>query len=500
PTTRNDAEVALRLYLAHGIEGLTRLDGHFAFAIHDEARDTLVLGRDRFGEKPLFVAQDARDGLGAEGGANEARFASTPSALRALCGMGAVTVDRRAARRFARFGFFDATKSCLGLPMRALAPASIEAFGSVRRSLLVEPAPTLTTWPSDWREVVRERLRCDRPVGIFLSGGLDSALIASEAAALGAKPICYSLDFEDGKSEGAKAARIAAHLGLPHVRHRIGKEAIDALPQLVELYGLPLGDPSILAVHALALRAREDGVAVVLGGDGADELFHGYRRMRAWPWLRRVSLLAPSGVRRLWRASEGASEGARARRAAGNRDYRELWSLAGRELLDRLFGDAGDDVGDDDAVALAKGDAVSAEAVRELELTEYLANDLLVKTDVGGLAAGIEMRAPYLDARVVDHARAAKTHTTRRSKLPIRALLAERLPRELVRGRKLGFGPPIGAWIRERRAFLRPLVEAGASIVDVDVALQVLDRGADDEAQLVFCLASLGAFARTWKQ
>ncbi|MCA8969794.1 MAG: asparagine synthetase B [Planctomycetes bacterium] len=491
PATSNDAELALLLYAALGVEGLRRLDGQFAFAIVDETARSLVLVRDRFGEKPLFVSQ-SRDEFG------RPCFASTPAALRVLMGRNEwceSAPSRRDARQFARVGFFDATTSCFELPARAVSPGTIEVHGPRPASskLAIEArAPHGESFSASIGAVVRDRARSDRGLGVFLSGGLDSALIASEIANAGIDALCMTLDFNEGRAEGGKAERIATRLGLSHERVPVGCEALDALPRLVAHYGLPLGDPSILAVHALSLHAsKSHDIAVVLGGDGADELFHGYRRMRAWPWISRVrSCMSPTLRHRIGRAN-GAGERSRARRAIGSGRYSELWSLASEDTLDRLFGN-------DHAAAASEGTPRDATEVRDLERLRYLVDDLLVKTDIGGLAAGVEIRAPYLDQRIVRHAEELRTHTAARGKLPIRKLLSERLPRDLVRGRKLGFAPPIARWLVARTDLVTSLLEQGDSYFDVREALRIRDenlRGRHEHAQFLFCLTSLGAHA-----
>ncbi|MCB9882657.1 MAG: hypothetical protein H6832_12530 [Planctomycetes bacterium] len=493
PTTSNDAELALLLYAARGVEGLRRLDGQFAFAIVDENARSLVLARDPFGEKPLFVSQ-SRDDCG------RPCFASTPAALQVLVGRSESresAASRRDARRFARVGFFDTTKSCFELDARAVSPGTIEVHGPRPASSKLEIgafADSNETFASSIGAVVRDRSQSDRRLGIFLSGGLDSALLASEIANAGIDALCMTLDFDDGRAEGVKAEQIAGRLGLSHERVHVGSEALDELPRLVAHYGLPLGDPSILAVHALSLHASKvHDIAVVLGGDGADELFHGYRRMRAWPWISRVrSCMSPSLRHRIGRAT-GAGERSRARRAMGTGRYSALWSLASEDTLNCLFGR--DHADADRSLEDAPRDA---SAVRALELSHYLTDDLLVKTDIGGLAAGVEIRAPYLDQRVVRHAEVVRTHTAVRGKLPIRILLSERLPRELVRGRKLGFAPPIASWLAARTDLVTSLLQQGEAYFDVREALRIRDenlRKRPAHAQLLFCLASLGAHA-----
>lgn len=492
PRTRNDAELALLLYRAEGVVGLEKLGGQFAFAIADEFEQRLVLARDRFGEKPLFVADSGVGG--------QPCFASTVAALDALTDQSKQRDQaemRRDAREFATRGFFDPTRSCMGLPARALTPGTIAVYErDGRRSEhslrgLAEPDDD---FESSLATVVAARTASDRPIGLFLSGGLDSALLASQLARDGHEVVCFSLDFEGGSEEGERAQRIAEHLQLRHVRARVGAETLDALQELVVQSGLPVGDPSILAVRALARVASERGVAVILGGEGADELFRGYRRMRAWPWIERARTILPARVRRVLGRASGASGRSRAMRALHTDEYSSLWSLANEQTLDRLFG-----VRSEDARADARRDEARQRSSRTLELEQYLTCDLLPKLDLGGHSGGVEARAPYLDARLAAHA-FGRDRSVGESfgKVCIRRALAGRLPKALRTGRKRGFGPPIASWLYERRDDVRRTLGDGADCFDVDYArslLDSLDRG-PDHGQLVFCLTSLALHLR----
>lgn len=496
PETENDAELALLAYIADGVRGLADLGGPFALAIADERSERLVLARDRFGEKPLFVERAA--------GARPPRFASTVAALRALLaadGDGAAERDlrvaRRDARRFARLGWLPLEESCFGWPMHAMPPGTIRVFERDGRSVDHELAPMQHPERSLARSLehaLRGRANADRPVGLFLSGGIDSALLAATLVRIERSVLCFSLDFAGGVREAERAAHVARALGHEHVRATLGSEALLQLAPLVEQSGLPHGDPSVLAVQHLAKRARAEGVVVILGGEGADEFFAGYRRMHAWPWIKGLRRVLPRGVRAWLSRVDGNSTWARARRALRFADYGELWSLTSSRVLDRVFGEAGEG---------ARVPFAQPGGPRRWETENYLLGDLLPKLDLGGHAAGVETRAPYLDAEVAAHAwggidRALRvTHVERKPEL--RAMLARSLPRRLCRGPKRGFGPPVASWIAEQRGFVEDALAHGDALFDVSAARALLHEvvsGESKHGHFVFCLLSLALSER----
>ena len=506
PRTRNDAELALRVFRAEGLAGLAALDGQFAFAIVDEAARELILGRDRFGEKPLFLERVV---------GRAPRFASTASAVRDLLGGGVRDLSRARddGRGFARRAMLEMDESCFGWNFHAMQPGTLRVYGedglrAERQLAALNPPGPGESFEEIFARAVEARSQSDRPLGVFLSAGLDSALIASSLKKQGRSCLCLSLDFEGGSQEGERAAEVAAHLGLSQVRERIDAQVLDCLPDLVACAGHPLGDPSILAVAALSRRAREEGVAVVLGGDGADELFHGYRRARAWSWVCAARATLPAAWLRYaaWAPSAGQSTRARFLRALGSGRYGEFWTIADEPVLDALFGKA-EPVSSCEYPAsckpvcsyeLAESGEPDFCETRDQELTQYLTRDLLPKIDLGGMWGGIEARAPFLDAHVVAFAlRAAKRPGEAYGKDEIRRALSACLPRRLRSGPKRGFAPPIASWLYARKAWVAEHLAAGREFFSIDVARELLEslgQGQQRE-QLVFALLTLALHA-----
>ncbi len=484
PTSGNDAELPLRIWRARGVSGLARLEGQFAFAIYDEGRQCLVLGRDRFGEKPLFVTDG--DGMPS--------FASTVAALRRLAPLardGGLDLDD--AVRFATYGWLDLEQRCFGLDARAFPRGRLRVYdrgGMCAQHSLRAPVrpPATETVRRVLDRAVLERVHGDRPLGVFLSGGIDSACIASALARHGRQALCVSLDFatEAGvRGEGRRAGRIAQALGHRHSCAVAGAGALDALPELVAQAGVPLGDPSLLAVRALARHAADQGLGIVLGGDGGDEIFLGYRRQRAWRWAELAHRMLPRGVlRRVARNARGTG-GARLLRAAATGDYACLFEVADPGDVARVFGRT---------APADRGPTSTRDESRSVELSQYLAGDLCPKLDHGSLAAGIEARSPFLDARVLAFAeRWVHRPGEAVGKPALRALLAESLPVELREGPKRGFAPPIAEWLLES-SWVRETLASAGTLIDVRLALrwyEELSGQGRARAPLLFNLVAL---------
>ncbi len=458
---------------------LASLRGHHAYAVVDAASDSLVLGQDRFGEKPLLCLH-GRDG-------DRRRlfaFASTPGALREL-GMPPLRGPRRLGEWFRR-GFarhvphrFD-TNLCLDeLPARGI-PFVVASDGATWCAPLLPRSSARRPATRNVRdELVASVSRCaDTTVatGLLLSGGVDSSCIAAALAAAGRRAPAFQFR-ADGEPETERdAARaVAARCDLPFHPVDGGPEVLDALRHLTECAGLPLGDPSVLAVHAVARAAAATGIRVLLGGEGADELFLGYRRYRAIAHLPRLRWLAG--------ATKGWTNGYFARwlRAAASEDP----AAALLAVVPPAFG------AEVLAPALTRGrswrglapltangsDERLADpvlAARDADLRDYLGRDLLPKIDVACMAAGIEARAPFLEGEF------APFGATRDAlgKTPLRAAFANDLPAIVFRRPKQGFSLPLDRWFRgelpaldllaETRSRQRPHLRPGGLAAAVD--------------------------------
>lgn len=458
----NDAWLPLLGVEQQDSEALALLRGHHAYAVVDTTSGEIVFGQDRYGEKPFFclIARDAAT-------PELVAFASTPGALQHL-GMPAWGPGRGLAAWFRR-GFVDPTPHRFGTRLRLDrvphrgAPLSAGPHGGTwwrRWQPRGEQPPTPRREPDTLRErLVHSVARCvdtTVPTGLLLSGGLDSSCLAVALRTLGRTAPAYQFCAAGApQRERAAAQAVAARCGLPFRAVDAGTEVLLTLADLTRFAGQPLGDPSILAVHAVARAAAADGMRVLLGGEGADELFLGYRRYRALtllPRLRWLARCAPGWsmryAARWWRAVVAGdpigallavTPPAFARTVlsaplAGRRVSRDL----GREPADRGTGPEG-----------------LVERARLADLDGYLRCDLLPKVDVATLAAGVESRCPWLegDLAAFGASRAAL------GKAPIRAAFAKDLPVQVLRLPKRGFSLPLDRWFRGELPWLDLLAE-----------------------------------------
>ncbi|HYC77069.1 MAG TPA: asparagine synthase (glutamine-hydrolyzing) [Planctomycetota bacterium] len=452
PRGRGDSELLLPLHRRHGAEVVRRLRGPFAFALYDADARTLLLARDRFGGRPLFYA--LRDGA--------LWFASEAAALAAAVG---ARPRRDLVPTLLRCGY---------VPAPASAFEGISALGAGER-LTWRPgdaAPQVERWwtpptpdgddargaadvdaalAAGLEEAVGLRLAADRPIGLLLSGGLDSTAILAAAAARGTAPTCFTARFRDARlDESEAAARTAARFGAPHRAVDVEPGVADALDDVVRAGDLH-ADPSTLALAALCREVRRDAV-VLLTGDGGDEILLGYERQRAAAFgglpLGALAAAARLGVVRSRRgAKAAAAAGLPARRA-----YAELSAVAGEPELRRFVRPEALSAVDPLAAqydVLPRLDDALADVGR-LDLVSYLPGDLAVKADRAAAACGIECWAPFLDPTFAETLLAFPARlraSRRRGKLPLRRFLAARGAGDVARRRKRGFGVPLRAWL-----------------------------------------------------
>jgi asparagine synthase (glutamine-hydrolysing) len=470
--THGDTEVLLHLYEQHGDGFAERLRGMFAVAIWDAARRRLVLARDRFGIKPLYYRHAA----------GELAFASE---LRALP-RGEIDLD--ALEAFLAFNSIPAPLTIFR-EVRKLPAGHVLVWedGSVRLERFARPAPLPQRVDDEEAELVEElraRLRdsvrahlvSDVPVGVLLSGGVDSALLAALAAEETGEPLrTFSIGFEERSfDELADARRVAERYGTQHRELVLRPDAALLLPALADAFDEPFADSSALPTYLVSELAASD-VKVALSGEGGDELFGGYYTYAADLLAERVgglARLARPVVERLPSSSEKASFDYRAKRFVRaahlpplerHHGWKEIFSpdlraqLRGRrsafDPVDLLRARYAETQGADELARL-----------QDIDLGIYLVDDLLVKTDRASMAHSLEARVPYLDTVVTNLALALPTrHKVRglSKKVLLRKASAPLLPREIVHGKKRGFSIPAAAWLRgELEPFARETLSA----------------------------------------
>jgi asparagine synthase (glutamine-hydrolysing) len=461
--TSGDTEVILHLYEEHGDAFAERLRGMFAVAIWDARRRRLVLARDRFGIKPLYY-RAAGDGL---------EFASE---LRALP-RGEIDLD--AVEAFLAFNSIPAPLTIFR-ETRKLPPGHLlvwqetNGIADVRR--FARPAPVATSEQRDdheaelaeelrarLRDSVRAHLVSDVPVGVLLSGGVDSSLLAALAAEETTDPVqTFSIGFEERSFDELADARLVAERYA--TRHRelvLRPDAALLLPALAEAFDEPFADSSALPTYLVSQLAAAD-VKVALSGEGGDELFGGYYTYAADLLAARIGGLARLArplVERLPTSTAKASLDYRAKRFVRaahlpplerHHGWKEIFSADARaELTGRRSAF--------DPVDLLRARYAETEGADELarlqdvDLGVYLVDDLLVKTDRASMAHSLEARVPYLDTVVSDLALALPTRLKvhgLRKKVLLRKAAEPLLPKRIVDGKKRGFSIPAAAWLR----------------------------------------------------
>lgn len=465
--TRTDTEVIVHLYEECGVGLLDHLRGMFAFALWDQRRRQLLLARDRLGEKPLFYADIPGKSL---------LFASELKSLLADREL-ALSLNPAAVDQFLSFLFIPAPASIYN-EIKKLPPAHYllctERGVSVREYWDVPLPPEGDEDCVDeprlrdcLKEAVRMQLRSDVPVGAFLSGGIDStAVVDAMVESLGPGIVTCSVGFaEEGYSELPYASMVAQHLGSLHQESVVEAPGPEMIERLCWHFDEPFADSSAVPTWAVSGLARRR-VKVALSGDGGDELFGGYRRHAIEMWEHNLREYGPWGP---WAAAK----------LAGALPI----SFRGRNTLLRLG------VPPDQACALkfqfasgadefkagiyseafrdeaAKGDALepfrrafqraaAADPINRIlyvDLKTSLADDMLVKVDRMSMAHGLEVRAPYLDHRLVE----LVARLPGSAKLPrpaakplLRSMLNGRIPHGAWDRPKHGFTAPIGSWLR----------------------------------------------------
>lgn len=514
-----DGEVVVHGWEEWGADLLPRLHGMFAFAIADRRTGELVLARDRLGIKPLVRTV-------------RGPFAFGSDALELVAaGLASEELDEAAVGEFLAFhhvpaprtGLRDVEQVAPGTLLRRQADGAerVEPWAATPFADSQEdrgPAVSYEDLDAAVAGAVTRQLVADVDVGVFLSSGIDSALILSYAVAAGARPTALTIGFRGvgDYDESAGAGAIAHSMGVPHVVRPLEVDFQTTIDAVGRAYDVPLADPSAIATLALAELAREH-VTVALSGTGGDDLFAGYYRHRASlfdPVIDRV----PRALRQRLRGGP-ARGGERTSRVRLARSYAARFAEASllppRERYLRLVAASTSDrsmhavrcgngreaaarrVADRHGLRVPGGSRLGLDAIQAFELRTYLASDLLVKEDRATMRHGVEARVPLLDDSVVDLASRIPERgraTWREGKRPLRAIAARRLPPDLVSRGKRGFAVPLepllaGPWRDPARAWLR---EVDSELVDGPSAADLV--GTDVPSLDVWALCTLAAW------
>lgn len=492
-----DSEVLLTGYQEWGIEVVRRLRGMFAFAIVDLDRRRALLARDRAGEKPLFLRVEA----------GTLRFASELKAL--LVEPGAPRrLDRRALNHYLAHGFVPGALCILDGYQKLPAGTALvfDASAGVARThrywdrpsddedIRHEPEDLLAGLHTHLRAAVAEQLVADVPVGVLLSGGVDSSIIAALAAEASSKQVrTFTVSFpgEGEYDEAPRAATVASFLGTDHTVLEADRGTAQLLPLLARQFDEPLADSSIVPMYLLSKEVRRH-VTVALGGDGGDELFGGYTHHVRLLNQERLRRLVPQCFR------NAAARIAAGRLPTGMRGRQRLLDLAGSTteaiaragmnfdplLRQRLL--APTTLLDLEQPEQFKRDLMRGSSaiarVTGVDFDTYLTDDILTKVDRSSMLTSLEVRSPWLDHRVIEFAfrdvPGRLRATKHEGKILSRMLAGRLLPDSVHLERKQGLSLPLDRWFAgEWGELIEGVVRAAPrELFDHDVITSLLDE------------------------
>lgn len=491
----SDTETLLAAIETWGIVGaLHRSIGMFALALWDRQERTLTLARDRLGEKPLYYGWQGR-------GAKAAFLFG--SELKALLPHPSFEreVDRGALSLFMRHGHVPAPHS-IYRGIRKLGAGTFATLSLLQRNPVIRsywsgadvaeagvadpltggPAETVKSLETLLLNAVGQQMMADVPLGAFLSGGIDSSTIVALMQAQSSRPVkTFSIGFHNGDyDEAVDAKAVARHLGTDHTELYVTPEqALTVIPRLPSIYDEPFADSSQIPTFLVSQLARQQ-VTVSLSGDGGDELFGGYNRYQmaqgVWKKLAKVprplrqalanGLISLSPAR--WSALAAKLDPVLPRpfrvRLAGDKLHKGA-ALLGSRSAEELYRGLVSTWRDPDSIVKGGREPATfltghsprlqglgdVERMMALDMLTYLPDDILTKVDRAAMSVSLETRVPFLDHRVVEFAwRMPLEHKLRdgQTKWALRQVLDRYVPRKLVERPKMGFGVPIGDWLR----------------------------------------------------
>jgi asparagine synthase (glutamine-hydrolysing) len=474
-STRSDTEVLLHLYEQHGEECALWLNGMFAFALWDERRERILLARDQVGIKPLFYSWNGRRLL----------FASELKALAAA--LAQRPVDYQALHDYLSLNYIPGPRTIYrdvfklqpghlligdrnGISLQRYwdvpfaAERSVGTVGASTDELAGELLERL-------RRAVRAQMVSDVPLGVFLSGGLDSSTLVALASEVSDRPVrTFSIGFKDPSYSELDGARlVASRFGTEHTDLVLDGDERELVPELVRSFDEPFADSSAIPTYYVSRLARSR-VTVALGGDGGDEVFAGYhtyvaaklaQRYRRLPRIVRRGLVSP--LVHLLPSSE----------AKISVDYMAKRFVKGAELPEERAHFSWKEIFAEDAKAQLYADTCRCERADSFEtfaryfaqcsqgelldrlqyvdMKVYLPDDILVKVDRMSMAHSLEVRVPFLDLAVVEFA-ASLPPTARvngwNKKFILKQAVKRLLPKQIIQGRKRGFNVPLAGWLR----------------------------------------------------
>jgi len=519
--SRSDTEVVLAAYRQWGRGCLTRLNGMFALALHDAASHTVLLARDRVGEKPLYYHCVA----------GTIRFASELKGLLADRSLDR-RVDPLALDHYLANGFVGSDR-CILHGFSKLPPAHSLTFNLNSGSTLLDcywtvPAPPdpldppcaeeelLSRLERLLEDAVRRQLAADVPVGLLLSGGVDSSLVTAMAVRASDRVRTFTITFPGQArfDEARHAHLVARHFGTHHTELAAEPASAELLPALAKQFDEPMVDSSMIPTYLVSRLVRQH-CTVALGGDGGDELFGGYPHYSRMLWMQQHLGGLPRRLRKGMAAAAGRLPvGAKGRNwlmglgadlEHGVPAVNGCFDAIARRAL--MKGHVGwRQTAEDDLQASVPMHADLLQRATRMDFASYLPEDILVKVDRASMLASLEVRAPFLDQHVLEFAfgqvPSRLKATAHDKKILLKRLAQRMLPPEFNRNRKQGFSLPLAEWLRrgEFRQSLEDVLFQPGSVFDrhaVDTLLRGHDRGRNNQERL-FCIALFELWRREY--
>ena len=451
-----DTRVLIEACAHWGIERtLSKLNGMFAFALYDRREKSLVVARDRFGEKPLYYTNDSR----------KFAFASELKALKTLSDFNA-EIDEDALALYLRFNYipcpYSIYKNCRklfpgyyltinGKNVEEKCYYSLEKAFQKRTLSNLSETEYVDILDKKLQKSVKDRMVSDVPIGAFLSGGIDSSLMVALMQSQSSSPIkTFTVGFKDScYDESQYAEAIAKYLKTDHTTIYISPEELwEDANKIIDIYDEPFGDASALSTYCIAKQFKKY-VSVAIGGDGGDELFLGYHRQKWVPYLSKINKMVPNFFLEFCKKANNVLFSGN-NSILGAKINKGLKALQGKTFLEAYLNSVSywpikTDVS---KTWFAKNDALknNAEQVAYLDLRTFLHDDVLCKVDRASMATSLESRAPFLDyelfefATTIPLAQKFKNHT---KKYLLKQVLNKYVPQSLWDRPKMRFGMPL---------------------------------------------------------
>lgn len=465
--SNTDTEVLLAAYTEWGIDCLNRIRGMFAFAIYDEKLGRVFLARDRAGEKPLFYRLDNQSLC----------FASELKALMANPVLPRV-IDSQSLDCYLLMGYVPGSR-CMLQGYNKLPPAHAMTYDLTNGSATVwrywdlpELAPSAETSTEEslleeleclLEQVVGDQLTADVPVGVLLSGGVDSSLVTAMAVRKTKNVRTFSIGFPGGGKfdETVHARLVAKHFGTEHIELMATPSSADLIPALVQQFDEPMVDSSMLPTWLVSNLVGQH-CKVALGGDGGDELFGGYNSYRNLLWMQQHLNWVPHWLKEQvsFLAQSALSEGWKGKNYL---DCLNVDLFTGVPLVAKHFGLAARKrlmkdhsnykfIAESIWAQRTPSDIDLLRRLTRMDFQNYLAEDILVKVDRASMLNSLEIRAPLLDVRVIEFAFGKVPSSLkiqgRKKKVLLQDLAKKLLPKEFDSQRKQGFSIPLGEWLK----------------------------------------------------